>query len=196
MNQERFKALECSKKIVECYREMVVAEAQLDGFLRMLGDIIESRLGKFEDYAIETPKGHVVWRLANAYARPNSCIPSIDYGVVFLANPEDVVRGAALTRKAIPTRKEKELVSQLQELWDKNKSKIWFRDWKEFRKISDELSSLTHKLKCCKWMSWRFTFEDISELRDAENFLSFRLDFTDLEEGSYLTERDLRKWNC
>ena len=148
-------------KIVEACKEKKMLEATIYG-----------RLSRFENKGLKVLRsdGCVRYWMISAEAKTN-IVWRDNIHVVFnlVCSPTDIVGKRKLTKK------EKEIVAELLEIWDKNLKRGYFGNKEEYLLLSEKLSTLTHRLICHEEINFCFNIDRFYEKEDLLS-MSFNLD--------------------
>lgn len=159
-------------KIVEACKEKKMLEATIYGLASQVAEMMNARLSRFENKGLKVLRsdGCVRYWLISAEAKTN-IVWRDNIHVVFnlVCSPTDIVGKRKLTKK------EKEIVAELLEIWDKNLKRGYFGNKEEYLLLSEKLSTLTHSLICHEEINFCFNIDRFYEKEDLLS-MSFNLD--------------------
>ena len=159
-------------KIVEACKEKKILEATIYGLASQIAEMMNIRLSRFENKGLKvlSSDGCVRYWLISAEAKTN-IVWRDNIHVVFnlVCSPTDIVGKRKLTKK------EKEIVAELLEIWDKNLKRGYFGNKEEYLLLSEKLSTLTHRLICHEEINFCFNIDRFYEKEDLLS-MSFNLD--------------------
>ena len=159
-------------KIVEACKEKRMLEATMYGLASKVAEMMNARLSRFENKGLKVLRsdGCVRYWLISAEAKTN-IVWHENIHVVFnlVCSPTDIVGKRKLTKK------EKEIVAELLEIWDKNLKRGYFGNKEEYLLLSEKLSTLTHRLICHEEINFCFNIDRFYEKEDLLS-MSFNLD--------------------
>ena len=159
-------------KIVEACKEKKILEATIYGLASQIAEMMNVRLSRFENKGLKVLRsdGCVRYWLISAEAKTN-IVWRDNIHVVFnlVCSPTDIVGKRKLTKK------EKEIVAELLEIWDKNLKRGYFGNKEEYLLLSEKLSTLTHRLICHEEINFCFNIDRFYEKEDLLS-MSFNLD--------------------
>ena len=159
-------------KIVEACKEKKMLEATIYGLASQVAEMMNARLSRFENKGLKVLRsdGCVRYWLISAEAKTN-IVWRDNIHVVFnlVCSPTDIVGKRKLTKK------EKEIVAELLEIWDKNLKRGYFGNKEEYLLVSEKLSTLTHRLICHEEINFCFNIDRFYEKEDLLS-MSFNLD--------------------
>ena len=158
-------------KIVEACKEKKILEATIYGLASQIAEMMNIRLSRFENKGLKvlSSDGCVRYWLISAEAKTN-IVWRDNIHVVFnlVCSPTDIVGKRKLTKK------EKEIVAELLEIWDKNLKRGYFGNKEEYLLLSGKLSTLTHRLICHEEINFCFNIDRFYEKEDLLS-MSFNL---------------------
>lgn len=159
-------------KIVEACKEKKMLEATIYGLASQVAEMMNVRLSRFENKGLKVLRSDecVRYWLISAEAKTN-IVWRDNIHVVFnlVCSPTDIVGKRKLTKK------EKEIVAELLEIWDKNLKRGYFGNKEEYLLLSEKLSTLTHRLICHEEINFCFNIDRFYEKEDLLS-MSFNLD--------------------
>ena len=159
-------------KIVEACKEKKILEATIYGLASQIAEMMNIRLSRFENKGLKVLRSDecVRYWLISAEAKTN-IVWRDNIHVVFnlVCSPTDIVGKRKLTKK------EKEIVAELLEIWDKNLKRGYFGNKEEYLLLSEKLSTLTHRLICHEEINFCFNIDRFYEKEDLLS-MSFNLD--------------------
>lgn len=159
-------------KIVEACKEKKMLEATIYGLASKVAEMMNARLSRFENKGLKVLRsdGCVRYWLISAEAKTN-IVWRDNIHVVFnlVCSPTDIVGKRKLTKK------EKEIVAELLEIWDNNLKRGYFGNKEEYLLLSEKLSTLTHRLICHEEINFCFNIDRFYEKEDLLS-MSFNLD--------------------
>jgi hypothetical protein len=159
-------------KIVEACKEKKILEATIYGLASQIAEMMNVRLSRFENKGLKVLRsdGCVRYWLISAEAKTN-IVWRDNIHVVFnlVCSPTDIVGKRKLTKK------EKEIVAELLEIWDNNLKRGYFGNKEEYLLLSEKLSTLTHRLICHEEINFCFNIDRFYEKEDLLS-MSFNLD--------------------
>ena len=159
-------------KIVEACKEKKILEATIYGLASQIAEMMNVRLSRFENKGLKVLRSDecVRYWLISAEAKTN-IVWRNNIHVVFnlVCSPTDIVGKRKLTKK------EKEIVAELLEIWDKNLKRGYFGNKEEYLLLSEKLSTLTHRLICHEEINFCFNIDRFYEKEDLLS-MSFNLD--------------------
>lgn len=159
-------------KIVEACKEKKMLEATIYGLASQIAEMMNVRLSRFENKGLKVLRSDecVRYWLISAEAKTN-IVWRDNIHVVFnlVCSPTDIVGKRKLTKK------EKEIVAELLEIWDKNLKRGYFGNKEEYLLLSEKLSTLTHRLICHEEINFCFNIDRFYEKEDLLS-MSFNLD--------------------
>ena len=159
-------------KIVEACKEKKMLEATIYGLASQVAEMMNARLSRFENKGLKVLRsdGCVRYWMISAEAKTN-IVWRDNIHVVFnlVCSPTDIVGKRKLTKK------EKEIVAELLEIWDKNLKRGYFGNKEEYLLLSEKLSTLTHRLICHEEINFCFNIDRFYEKEDLLS-MSFNLD--------------------
>ena len=159
-------------KIVEACKEKKMLEATIYGLASQIAEMMNARLSRFENKGLKVLRSDecVRYWLISAEAKTN-IVWRDNIHVVFnlVCSPTDIVGKRKLTKK------EKEIVAELLEIWDKNLKRGYFGNKEEYLLLSEKLSTLTHRLICHEEINFCFNIDRFYEKEDLLS-MSFNLD--------------------
>ena len=158
-------------KIVEACKEKKMLEATIYGLASQVAEMMNARLSRFENKGLKVLRSDecVRYWLISAEAKTN-IVWRDNIHVVFnlVCSPTDIVGKRKLTKK------EKEIVAELLEIWDKNLKRGYFGNKEEYLLLSEKLSTLTHRLICHEEINFCFNIDRFYEKEDLLS-MSFNL---------------------
>jgi len=158
-------------KIVEACKEKKILEATIYGLASQIAEMMNVRLSRFENKGLKVLRSDecVRYWLISAEAKTN-IVWRDNIHVVFnlVCSPTDIVGKRKLTKK------EKEIVAELLEIWDKNLKRGYFGNKEEYLLLSEKLSTLTHRLICHEEINFCFNIDRFYEKEDLLS-MSFNL---------------------
>lgn len=158
-------------KIVEACKEKKMLEATIYGLASQVAEMMNARLSRFENKGLKVLRsdGCVRYWMISAEAKTN-IVWRDNIHVVFnlVCSPTDIVGKRKLTKK------EKEIVAELLEIWDKNLKRGYFGNKEEYLLLSEKLSTLTHRLICHEEINFCFNIDRFYEKEDLLS-MSFNL---------------------
>lgn len=150
-------------KIVEACKAKKILEATIYGLASQIAEMMNVRLSRFENKGLKVLRsdGCVRYWLISAEAKTN-IVWRDNIHVVFnlVCSPTDIVGKRKLTKK------EKEIVAELLEIWDKNLKRGYFGNKEEYLLLSEKLSTLTHRLICHEEINFCFNIDRFYEKED------------------------------
>ena len=150
-------------KIVEACKEKKMLEATIYGLASQVAEMMNVRLSRFENKGLKVLRSDecVRYWLISAEAKTN-IVWRDNIHVVFnlVCSPTDIVGKRKLTKK------EKEIVAELLEIWDKNLKRGYFGNKEEYLLLSEKLSTLTHRLICHEEINFCFNIDRFYEKED------------------------------
>ena len=150
-------------KIVEACKEKKILEATIYGLASQIAEMMNVRLSRFENKGLKVLRSDecVRYWLISAEAKTN-IVWRDNIHVVFnlVCSPTDIVGKRKLTKK------EKEIVAELLEIWDKNLKRGYFGNKEEYLLLSEKLSTLTHRLICHEEINFCFNIDRFYEKED------------------------------
>ena len=153
-------------KIVEACKEKKILEATIYGLASQIAEMMNVRLSRFENKGLKVLRSDecVRYWLISAEAKTN-IVWRDNIHVVFnlVCSPTDIVGKRKLTKK------EKEIVAELLEIWDKNLKRGYFGNKEEYLLLSEKLSTLTHRLICHEEVCFYY---DVNRFYEKEDLLS------------------------
>ena len=159
-------------KIVEACKEKKMLEATIYGLASKVAEMMNARLSRFENKGLKVLRSDecVRYWLISAEAKTN-IVWRDNIHVVFnlVCSPTDIVGKRKLTKK------EKEIVAELLEIWDNNLKRGYFGNKEEYLLLSEKLSTLTHRLICHEEINFCFNIDRFYEKEDLLS-MSFNLD--------------------
>ena len=159
-------------KIVEACKEKKMLEATIYGLASQVAEMMNVRLSRFENKGLKVLRSDecVRYWLISAEAKTN-IVWRDNIHVVFnlVCSPTDIVGKRKLTKK------EKEIVAELLEIWDNNLKRGYFGNKEEYLLLSEKLSTLTHRLICHEEINFCFNIDRFYEKEDLLS-MSFNLD--------------------
>ena len=159
-------------KIVEACKEKKMLEATIYGLASKVAEMMNARLSRFENKGLKVLRsdGCVRYWMISAEAKTN-IVWRDNIHVVFnlVCSPTDIVGKRKLTKK------EKEIVAELLEIWDNNLKRGYFGNKEEYLLLSEKLSTLTHRLICHEEINFCFNIDRFYEKEDLLS-MSFNLD--------------------
>ena len=149
--------------IVEKSKESEMLIASGRGLLSQVAKLINKSVYSFLDKGLKVRYGYetVRYRLITSGA----CVS------LYSDNEIEVVLGLACSPNEIKgrvrlTKKEAEIASELQKMWDYNVDYNCFYDRDKFKKKAEELSALTHHLECYREFYFNFGMDDFYQKID------------------------------
>ena len=159
-------------KIVEACKAKKILEATIYGLASQIAEMMNVRLSRFENKGLKVLRSDecVRYWLISAEAK-TKIVWRDNIHVVFnlVCSPTDIVGKRKLTKK------EKEIVAELLEIWDKNLKRGYFGNKEEYLLLSEKLSTLTHRLICHEEINFCFNIDRFYEKEDLLS-MSFNLD--------------------
>ena len=150
-------------KIVEACKAKKILEATIYGLASQIAEMMNVRLSRFENKGLKVLRsdGCVRYWLISAEAKTN-IVWRDNIHVVFnlVCSPTDIVGKRKLTKK------EKEIVAELLEIWDNNLKRGYFGNKEEYLLLSEKLSTLTHRLICHEEINFCFNIDRFYEKED------------------------------
>ena len=150
-------------KIVEACKEKRMLEATMYGLASKVAEMMNARLSRFENKGLKVLRsdGCVRYWLISAEAKTN-IVWHENIHVVFnlVCSPTDIVGKRKLTKK------EKEIVAELLEIWNNNLKRGYFGNKEEYLLLSEKLSTLTHRLICHEEINFCFNIDRFYEKED------------------------------
>ena len=149
--------------IVEKSKESEMLIASGRGLLSQVAKLINRSVFSFLDMGLKVRYGYetVRYRLITSGAHVS----------MYSDNEIEVVLGLACSPNEIKgrvrlTKKEAEIASELQKIWDHNVNNNYFYDRDKYKKKAEELSFLTHRLECYREYHYQFGLDDFYQKRD------------------------------
>ena len=150
-------------KIVEACKEKKILEATIYGLASQIAEMMNVRLSRFENKGLKVLRSDecVRYWLISAEAKTN-IVWRDNIHVVFnlVCSPTDIVGKRKLTKK------EKEIVAELLEIWDNSLKRGYFGNKEEYLLLSEKLSTLTHRLICHEEINFCFNIDRFYEKED------------------------------
>ena len=150
-------------KIVEACKAKKILEATIYGLASQIAEMMNVRLSRFENKGLKVLRSDecVRYWLISAEAKTN-IVWRDNIHVVFnlVCSPTDIVGKRKLTKK------EKEIVAELLEIWDNNLKRGYFGNKEEYLLLSEKLSTLTHRLICHEEINFCFNIDRFYEKED------------------------------
>ena len=141
--------------------EMLIASGR--GLLSKVAEMIDGSIKsfKYKGLKVSSDYGDVSYWFITGEAKLDS----------FYENEIQVVLGLACSPNEIKgrvrlTKKEAEIASELQKIWDNNLKYGYFYDSEIFKKKAAELSTLSHHLKCYREFSFNYGMDDFYQKKD------------------------------
>ena len=150
-------------QIVEKSKESEILIASGRGLLNQVAKLMNESVYSFMDKGLKVRSGREdvrYWLI--------SCAAYLN---MYSENAIEVVLGLACSPNEIKgrvklTKKEAEIVSELQKVWDKNLKYGCFFDRIKFMEKAKELSRLTHHLECYREFRYNFGMDDFYQKKD------------------------------
>ena len=157
--------------------DMLIASGR--GLLNRVAEMMNGSVRSFmyKGLKVSSGCGDVIYRLITSEAKLDS----------FYENEIQVVLGLACSPTEIKgrvrlTKKEAEIVPELQKIWDKNMKHCYFFDTHEFKTLAGQLSELSHHLTCYRELNYYYGMDDFYLKR---NLLKNVYDLSNLTDDPY-----------
>ena len=177
------------EKIIQKRKERAMIMASECGLLDQVAKMTRSAISSFQDKGlkVKSDRGIVRWWLTTTDAKVESYSSAeIEVELGFACSPAEMKGKVRLTKKEV------EIATELQKIWDYNMKYGYFYDCEKFRDLAAKLSVLTHHLRCYKVLTYSF---DLDNIYRKENFLAKHYNVGDLSDEPYnmASTRDIVK---
>jgi hypothetical protein len=167
----------------EC--EMLIATKQ--GLVSQVAQMINDAIYSFKNKGLKVRSGNkdVRYWLSKSSAKVSSYPPDVIEVVLGLAcSPAEIKGRIKLTKK------EAEIVSKLQNIWDNNIKYCYFHDIQKYQELAEQLRALTHHLACYREFTYYYGMEIFYQ---KENLLAKAYNLSGLcdEPCNYVSTEDL-----
>lgn len=165
-------------KIVETRKEQEMLEGVKHGLVNQVARMIDMAVFRFSNKALEvnTCNGPVRYWLIETKAKVSRYSYSeIDVVLTFVCSPADLRGNIRLTKK------EAQLVAELQKMWDDDVRHQYFYHRGAYKEAARKLSGLTHHLNCYVEMCFNY---DINDFYRKEDLLSKHYCLSDLNDDA------------
>ena len=179
--------LDCLDQIVGMSKEQTMLVAKVQGVVGQVAKMMNCAIHPFKNKGLKVRSGHgdVSCWLATCEAKVRTY--SFDEIVVelgFACSPTEVKGRTKLTKK------EAEIVAELQKIWNGNLKGNYFYDCELFKELSKKLSALTHQLECYKEFCYYY---GMTNFYSREDLLAKHYDLSGLTDDPdcHISTRDL-----
>ena len=141
--------------------EMLIASGQ--GLLSKVAEMMNCSISSFRYKGLKVRSDHevVIYRIITSEAKLDRLSENAIEVVLGLACSPNEIKGRVRL-----TKKEAEIASELQKMWDNNVDYNCFYDRDKFKKKAEELSALTHHLECYREFYFDFGMDDFYQKID------------------------------
>ena len=186
-NFEQELLMDCLDQIVGMRKEHTMLVAKTQGVVGRVAKMIDQAIRPFKNKGLTVRYGHGDVRcwLATCEAKvSNYSFDEVEVVLGVACSPFDLKGRIKLTKK------EAEIVAELQKIWDKSVRYGYFYDCEKFRDLAAKLSVLTHHLRCYKVLMYDF---DLDNIYLKENLLAKHYNLGELSDETYnmASTRDL-----
>ena len=177
----------CLDKIVEKSKERSMLAATERGLVSEVAKMIDEAIYPFRNKGLKVSSGHdyVRYWLTTSEAKKSAySIDEIEVTLGFACSPAEIMGKVKLTKK------EAEIVNELQKIWDHNMNYNYFYDFDKFKDLAEKLSALSHHIRSYQELNY---FYGLDNFYLKENLLSKHYDLSGLSEDPHKTysTRDL-----
>ena len=177
----------CLDKIVEKSKERSMLAATERGLVSEVAKMIDEAIYPFRNKGLKVSSGHdyVRYWLTTSEAKKSAySIDEIEVTLGFACSPAEIMGKVKLTKK------ESEIATELQKIWDRNTNYNYFYDFEKFKGLAEKLNSLSHHLRCYTEIKY---FYDIDNYYLKEDLLSKHYCLSDLTGDNFnmVSTRDL-----
>lgn len=174
------------EKIVLKSKERAMLLASERGLLSQVAQMINDAIYPFKNKGLKVRSGKddVRYWLTTSEAKVSLySLYEIEVVLGFACSPAEIKGNARLTKK------ETEIIAELQKIWDHNVNYTYFYDCEKFKELAEKLSALSHHLKCYRELNYYYGLDNFYL---KEDLLSKQYDLSDLSDDSQtVTTRDL-----
>ena len=150
-------------QIVEKRKESEMLIASGRGLLNQVAKLMNESVYSFMDKGLKVRSDHevVIYWIITSEAKLDRLSENVIEVVLGLACSPNEIKGRVKL-----TKKEAEIASELQKIWDNNLKYGCFFDSDKFKKKAEELSALTHHLECYREFYFDFGMDDFYQKID------------------------------
>lgn len=186
-NFEQELLMDCLDQIVGMRKEHTMLVAKTRGVVGRVAKMIDQAVHQFKNKGLTVRYGHGDVRcwLATCEARvSNYSFDEVEVVLGVACSPFDLKGHTKLTKK------EAEIVAELQKIWVHNLMCKYFFDREQFKELSDKLRVLTHHLECYNELSYYYGIDDFYR---REDLLSKHYDLSGVTDNPdcHISTRDL-----
>lgn len=166
-------------KIVETRKEQNMLAGIEQGMVGRVADMMDMKIRRNRGQALaaNTSQGVVKYWLVDCGAKPDGydhCDIEVEFH--FVCAPADIVGKKRLTKK------EMEVVAELQKIWDDNVKRRYFYDRERYKELAGKLQSLSHRLRCYRVFEYRYNIHDF---HNNQHLLEMSYHFESLSDIPY-----------
>ena len=150
-------------QIVEKRKESEMLIASGRGLLNQVAKLMNESVYSFMDKGLKVRSDHevVIYWIITSEAKLDRLSENVIEVVLGLACSPNEIKGRVKL-----TKKEAEIASELQKIWDNNLKYGCFFDSDKFKKKAEELSALTHHWECYREFYFDFGMDDFYQKID------------------------------
>ena len=148
--------------IVEKSKESEILIASCRGLLNQVAKLINESIWAFKNNGLKVRSGRedVRYWIIKSEAKVNMYCNDIEVVFGLACSPNELKGCVGLTKK------EAEIASELQKMWDHNVEYYFFHDIGNYKAMAYELRRLSHQLKCYREFQYHFDLDDFYQKKD------------------------------
>ena len=165
--------------IIEKSKERSMVIASQRGLVSQVAQMIDESVCSLKDRGLKVRSGHEdvrYWLIASEAKVCRYSQDEIQVKLGLACSPTEIKGRVRLTKK------EAEIVPELQKIWDKNMKHCYFFDTHEFKTLAGQLSELSHHLTCYRELNYYYGMDDFYLKR---NLLKNVYDLSNLTDDPY-----------
>ena len=175
------------EKIILKSKERAMLIASERGLIEQVAKMINDAIYPLKNKGLKVRSGSddVRYWLTTSEANVSAySLEDIEVVLGFACSPAEIMGKVKLTKK------EAEIVAELQKIWDHNLIRDHFSDREQFKELSDKLRVLTHHLECYNELSYYYGIDDFYR---REDLLSKHYDLSGVTDNPdcHISTRDL-----
>lgn len=177
------------EKIVLKSKEHSMLLASERGLMSQVAQMINDAIYSFRNKGLKVRYCHDdvrYWLITSEAKVSLYSLYEIEVVLGFVCSPAEIMGNARLTKKEV------EIVTELQKIWDHNVNYTYFYDSEKFKELAEKLSSLSHHIRCYRELNYYYGMDDFYL---KEDLLSKHYDLSELSGDPHktVTTRDLVK---
>ena len=175
------------EKIILKSKERAMLIASERGLIEQVAKMINDAIYPLKNKGLKVRSGSddVRYWLTTSEANVSAySLEDIEVVLGFACSPAEIMGKVKLTKK------EAEIMNELQKIWDHNMNYNYFYDFDKFKDLAEKLSALSHHIRSYQELNYYYGLDNFYL---KENLLSKHYDLSDLSEDPHKTysTRDL-----